>query len=323
MPLVKRAEHDMLRFSGLCDLLVNPVCSDGSSNSGLAKAFFDRWPDLQSEYLKRCSENLLNVNEHFIFTDTTSKTKIYTVATKRNWRDTTDRRDLEICCYNLSQYLQRTSPFITVAMPVLGIGYSRQEKFTIDPILLEHLDYLPNIIHLCARPDRFEKPPLYLAVIGSRAYTDYDRICFGVYDGLIKFEKKFEDFEAMVSGGAPGVDRIACGTGSSDDKNPNIAKSNGMKAIVCQADWDRFQKSAGFIRNRTVADIGTHFIAFVGSDSIGTRGLVELVLRHNEYADKMQKAFVLPTGGDVFNHPIIPPPEKKELYICDISSVSI
>lgn len=321
MPLVTRSESDMLRFIGLANIFVNPVNCVGSANSGLAKAIFDRWPPMYEEYRRLCGNGDLSVGKYYIYHDEKTKTTIVNLPTKNDWRDVSDPVDTEVSCLLLSEYL-RKHPFDTVVMPILGIGYSHPKPVVIDPILIKHLDNLPNIIHLSVRPDRLEKIPLYLAVIGSRAYTDYDRIWYGVLDGLLKFEKKFTDFEAMVSGGANGVDRVACGTGRSDDLDQNIAKQNGLRPIVCQADWGRYGNSAGFIRNRTVADIGTHFVVFIGSNSVGTRNTIELVNRYNKEVDRVLESATKQDVGDIFNKPFQPPPEKKNVYICDISSSS-
>ena len=320
MPLVMRSIRDMIgHFStGLANIMVNPVTCSGEASAGLSKAFFEKWPAMHEDYLKMCQSGALTIGKLHIYRDGVSKTTIINLPTKKNWKDIVDPVDIETGCTRLAEYL-KTRPFDTVAMPLLGVGYSRQEKLTIDPILTRHLDPLPNIIHLSIRPDRFEKPPLYLAVAGSRAYTNYDKIWIGIAEGLIQFEKSFSDFEAMVSGGAKGVDRIACGAGITD-LSPNIATNNGLRPIVCQANWEDYGNSAGFIRNRTVVDIGTHFVAFVGSESVGTRGLVELVTRHNNYVDRVTASAVIPTGSDIFDRPYIPPPEKKYLYICDVSA---
>lgn len=323
MPLIMRSIHDMIgHFStGLANIMVNPVTCSGEANAGLSKAFFEKWPAMYDDYLKVCQDGSLEIGRLYIYKDRESKTTIINLPTKKNWMDVVDPSDIEISCARLAEYL-KTRPFDTVAMPLLGVGYSRQWPLSVDPALTRHLDPLPNIIHLSIRPDRFEKPPLYLAVVGSRAYTNYDKICLGIGEGLIMFEKKFTDFEAIVSGGAKGVDSIACGVGPGDS-NPNIATRNGLRPIVCRANWDDYGNSAGFIRNRTVADIGTHFIAVIGSKSVGTRGLTDLVNRHNAYVDRLEAANILPTGGDVFNKPAVPIPARKHLYVCDVSSETI
>jgi O-acetyl-ADP-ribose deacetylase (regulator of RNase III) len=330
MPLVKRSEPDLLRFSAFTDVLVNPVNLYGTMGAGLAKAFADQFPAMYEAYKAMCRDEhgergkgQLQIGKLHIYYNEDTKNIIVNLPTKRHFADSSDLNDVEIGCEKLAEYLKK-HPFYTVAMPILGAGLGKLDVDYVYPVIAKHLDSLPNIIHLCMRPDRFERPPRYLAIIGSREYWDYDRIDLGVADGLIEFGLAYEDFDAAISGGARGVDRVGCGTGTPDDVQPNIAKTHGLRPIVCLADWDRYRKSAGYLRNRTIADIGTHFIAFVGKRSVGTRATIALVTKHNELVDQLEKARQYPTGGDVFtttyHHPI---PEKKQIFIHDISAVSL
>lgn len=330
MPLVKRSEVDLLRFSQFTDVLVNPTNTHGSMSSGLAKAFKEQFPAMYDSYVAVCKDEngdagkgALQVGKLHIYHNDETKNIIVNLPTKRFWGDLSNADDVELSCEKLAEYL-RKHPFYTVAMPILAMGHEKLDVDASYAVMAKHLDMLPNIIHLCMRPERFNRPPLYLAVVGSRRYTDYDQIDIGVSDGLINFGLSWDDFEGMVSGGAQGVDEAACGTGDPDERKINIARAHGLKPIVCRADWDRYHKVAGFLRNRTVADIGTHFVAFVGSQSVGTRGLIDLVNRHNANVEKLQNARNYPTEGDVFfstfSHPL---PEKKLLYVHDISKVSV
>ena len=328
MPIVKRSISDMIgHFSSFTDILVNPVNCVGTMGNGLAKAFATRWPDMCKEYKTKCRDGSLRVGTLHIWYDEKTKNTIINFPTKRDWRDVSRIDDIEIGCQLLAQYLSER-PLHTIAIPPFGTGNGKLDLDIVMPILMRYLDPLPNIIHLSIRPDRFETPPLYLAVVGSRAFRDYNNIDIGVMDALIRFEKTYSDFEAMVSGGANGVDALACGTGKKSDTSPNVATSHGMRPIVCHADWGRYGDSAGFIRNRTVADIGTHFVAFVGLKSVGTRMLISLIKRHNESVEK-EISLITPQNpgmgfdGDIFNRPTVVPPVKKELFVCDISNISI
>jgi hypothetical protein len=245
------------------------------------------------------------------------------LITKKDWRDITTLGDVELCCFKLAEYLKE-HPFYTVAMPAFGTGPGPLDPVFGEEYIMKYLDHLPNIIHLSMRPDRFVQPPKYLAVVGSRKFTSYDKIEEGINKGLVEFGLTYSDFDAMVSGGAPGVDYVACGTGKPQDLDPNIASKYGLRAIVCRADWERYGNAAGFLRNRTVEDIATHIVAFVGSKSVGTRTLIDLVNRHNAHVDKFLAEQVLSQGPwDIFDRPPLVVPEKKKLHIVDISSTSV
>ena len=313
MPLVKRSEPD---------ILVNPVNAAGRMDAGLAKAFADRWPAMVEDYKSLCDQSVLGVGDLHVYHDAKSHNTIINMLVKRDWCDGTTVEAIEMGCAKLADYL-RQHPYHTVAMPAFGTGSGRLDPVFAEDVLIRHLEPLPNIIHLSMRPDRFERPPIYVAVVGSRAYTDYLKIDFGVSEGLLEFGLKYEDVTAMVSGGAKGVDKVACGSGRPGDNEPNFAREHGIRPIVCQADWDRYGNSAGFVRNRMVADIATHVIAFVGSKSTGTRMLLELVNKHNASVDAVLSSYVAPTDGAVFDHPYVPLPQKKPIYVCDVSKESV
>ena len=320
MSLVKRAESDMLRFSSFTDILVCPVNAVGRMGAGLAGAFAARWPDMEKAYMASCANHELSVGKLQIYYDDKSKNTIIGMVTKQDWRDYSTFSDIEQCCIKLVEYL-RQYPFHTVAIPpIFGIRPGGIEPEFAESIFMQYFDPLPNIIHLSMRPDRFVTPPLYLAVVGSRDYTDYNKIDLGVMEGLLEFGLKFEDLSGMVSGGARGVDAIACGNGKPNDTSMTIAQQHGVRAIVCHADWERYGNSAGFLRNRTVEDIATHVVAFVGSKSVGTRGLIALVDRYNASIDKFVAEQIIPTNGDIFDRPLVQLPEKKKLYVCSVSS---
>lgn len=327
MPIVKRSIVDMIgHFAPFTDVLVNPVNCGGEERkgvmgAGVAKAFADTYPAMYEDYKRVCSKGELTIGTLHIYTDPESKIIIINFPTKRDWRDRSRVEDIEMGCIKLAEYLTQ-HPFYTVAMPALGTGLGKIDPVVAEDVFMQHLDPLPNIIHLSMRPDRFEHPPLYLGVVGSRAYTDYERIDLGVSDGLIEFALDYKDFSGLVSGGAGGVDSVACGSGRPGYNQPTLAKQHGIKPIVCQADWQRYSNnSAGFIRNRTVMDIATHVVAFVGKQSTGTRNLVELVVKYNRKVDAYLQEMTIPSGWDVFRSPAKPIPVKKQLHICDISSV--
>jgi O-acetyl-ADP-ribose deacetylase (regulator of RNase III) len=314
MPLIKRSEVDMLRLAPFTDLVINPVSLSGRMSAGLAKAIADQWPAMAEEYHTLCEQGQLAVGQLHIYYDPTSKNTIINMLVKKDWRDQTTIEDIESCCIQLATYLQQ-HPFHTAMMPAFGTNSGKLDPVFAEEVLLRHLDPLPNIIHLSMRPDRFVRPPRYLVVVGDRNYADFDRIDIGVGEALIEFGLHWGEFDALVSGGARGVDKAAAGTGKPGDTEQTVAKAHGLRPIVCQADWERYGNSAGFVRNRTMADIGTHFVAYVAKESVGTKMMIGLIKRLNEQIDQQLASLLPPTGGDVFDRPYIVPPEKKRLIV--------
>lgn len=52
------------------------------------------------------------------------------------------------------------------------------------------------------------------------------------------------------------------------------ARAKGINIIPFEADWNRFGKSAGPVRNREMAEYATHLIAFPSKKSTGTRNMI-------------------------------------------------
>jgi len=100
-----------------------------------------------------------------------------------------------------------------------------------------------------------------LAIIGSRSFNDVAFISS-------ELDKLFESnrLDLIVSGGARGADSI--GT--------EWARSKGIPCKVHLPDWDRYGKSAGFIRNELIINDCDAVIAFWDGKSRGTLHSINL-----------------------------------------------
>ena len=99
-----------------------------------------------------------------------------------------------------------------------------------------------------------------ILVCGSRNWTDRD---------LIRNElSSYSGEVSVIHGGARGADAIA----------GEIAEELGFNVIVCPANWKRFGRAAGPIRNKQMLDQHSpdHVLAFVDSRSVGTRHMIEI-----------------------------------------------
>jgi hypothetical protein len=100
---------------------------------------------------------------------------------------------------------------------------------------------------------------MILIVSGSRDFCDKDFI----YDRLDRLLRN-KPPSLIIEGGARGVDSIA----------RQYALDRGIAVATFHANWDKFGKRAGILRNESMAKVGTHLIAFVAENSIGTRDMV-------------------------------------------------
>lgn len=91
-----------------------------------------------------------------------------------------------------------------------------------------------------------------------------------IFDNLSKILYDFGKPDLIIHGGCYGVDTISGWW----------ANSNKIKVQIEKADWDKYGKAAGPIRNKTMADmlnLEDLCIAFWDGKSKGTKNMISLV----------------------------------------------
>ena len=96
-----------------------------------------------------------------------------------------------------------------------------------------------------------------LAVVGSRTWTDYERMKRKL-DAIVP--------AVIVSGGARGADKLAA----------RYATERGLKLIEFLPDWKRDGRSAGFKRNQYIVDEADKVIVFWDGNSRGAQHTMRL-----------------------------------------------
>lgn len=305
MPMVARSEVSYSRLFHLVDYVINPVNLQGVMGAGIAKMIKDLHPDMFEDYHAACKDGRLTSHTP-IHVFPTSKSNgcnydVINLMTKNHWMDDTELSYIENSLKHLVNFL-KDKPLANVATPMLGCGRGNREYDEVIPIISKHLDAIPNIVHVSMRPDYFTKPLYYLGIIGSRSFRHkQDRLNANVMDKIIKnalakWELTLDDFSGVVSGGAHGVDTLACGRSMDDSTyTESFAYRHNLKPIIVQADWDKYKKSAGYIRNQSVVDIATHIVSITDKDnevSVGTDMAVRLIAQlKDKGVDKQHLAY--------------------------------
>lgn len=98
-----------------------------------------------------------------------------------------------------------------------------------------------------------------LVIAGSRGFQDYELMKQVLTPYLDKIDE-------IVSGTASGADRLG----------ERFAHEHNIKLTKFPADWDRYGKRAGYIRNEKMAVYATDVIVFWDSTSRGTKHMIDL-----------------------------------------------
>ena len=110
-----------------------------------------------------------------------------------------------------------------------------------------------------------------IAIIGSRDFNDYELLLKTVFNNdKILIQKHMIKY--LVSGGALGADSLA----------QRFAKDHGLPIIIYYPDWDKYGKSAGFIRNEKIIKTANLVIAFHKNKSRGTSHSIKLAKELNK-----------------------------------------
>jgi predicted Rossmann fold nucleotide-binding protein DprA/Smf involved in DNA uptake len=96
------------------------------------------------------------------------------------------------------------------------------------------------------------KDPCCVAVVGSRNYSNLSAVK--------EFISQLPKGCTVISGGARGVDQMA----------DHAAKEQGIPTVIYPANWEKFGKSAGIIRNKQIVEQADVVVAFYDGSSRGT-----------------------------------------------------
>lgn len=102
------------------------------------------------------------------------------------------------------------------------------------------------------------------AIVGSRSFTNYQFI--------EKTLNQFDNITEIISGGAKGVDTLA----------EQYAKEKNIKLTIFPANWNKFGKSAGMIRNKDIINNCDVCVAFWDGESKGTTHSIAVAERKDK-----------------------------------------
>lgn len=95
-----------------------------------------------------------------------------------------------------------------------------------------------------------------LAIIGSRTFNNYTLLC-----AVVRTYFKDLSIQEVISGGAAGADSLGA----------RYAKDNNLQLREFIPDWEKYGKSAGFIRNEDIVKNADFVLCFWDGVSRGTQ----------------------------------------------------
>jgi len=101
-----------------------------------------------------------------------------------------------------------------------------------------------------------------IIIAGSRDFSDRE-LMTKTLDSLITDKKDIK----IIHGDARGADKMA----------GEYAKVNNIPYEAYPADWDKYKKAAGPIRNREMSKVGNELVAFWDGISPGTKNMINVM----------------------------------------------
>lgn len=109
-----------------------------------------------------------------------------------------------------------------------------------------------------------------VVIAGCRDYSNYEEAKPYIDFCLSNIRK--ENNIIILSGHANGADLIG----------EMYAKENGFKVEIYPANWNKYGRSAGPIRNRQMAEVCDYVICFWDGKSRGTKSMIEFAREFNK-----------------------------------------
>lgn len=108
-----------------------------------------------------------------------------------------------------------------------------------------------------------------LIIAGTRTFNDYPLLEYEVKKFIV--ENKLKPPLSIVCGMAQGADLLG----------KKFGEKYKIPIIEMPANWDKYGKSAGYIRNEEMAKISQYCICFWDRKSLGTKHMIDLAKEYN------------------------------------------
>lgn len=114
-----------------------------------------------------------------------------------------------------------------------------------------------------------DKYHIRLIIAGGRDFNDY-KLLEEKIDYFLSQRPEHEEVQ-IVSGKARGADSLG----------EKFANEYSLNVKEFPADWKKYGKAAGYIRNEEMAKYATHCVCFWDGESKGTKHMIDLAKKHD------------------------------------------
>ncbi len=135
---------------------------------------------------------------------------------------------------------------------------------------VKYANYKPNKYYIS--PYEVKSNFKNIAVVGSRDFNDYTIIKCWLLQYIYENCWNIPEGVTIVSGGARGVDTLA----------EQFAELYGCKKLVFPANWEKYGKSAGYLRNSEIIQNSDVVFAFQKNKSKGTQHSIDIARKLNK-----------------------------------------
>lgn len=268
MPVCMRIESDMFVFADVTDAMVNPCNLVGVSGAGIALEFRRRAPDHVEIYREACRTKELRMGTIKIIDSNDLPYQIWCVPTKDHFANPSSLTDIARSLEALRETLQTDRyKHTALGIPMLGTGCGKADYENVLPLMLDHLGDLDATIFLSLAPQRTEMRPKYLVIVGPPDYglmpQDIEKIDEIIDKSMVHWGTSLSDYEAIVSGGYPGVDSYIAGTHFRKDiESTYVFRKTGKTPLVIQPNKTHNGVGSVMKHHHLLCEVGHDFIFF-------------------------------------------------------------
>jgi O-acetyl-ADP-ribose deacetylase (regulator of RNase III) len=237
--IVKKLTYDVFEVASVCDYMVNLTNTRKVMGAGLAKEFKTRLPESYFDrYCEACDSGELRIGTILVHEDVGETWGVLDFPSKRHWMDKSDPSDISRGLEALRGFLlEDKNKHATIALPLPGVGLGKLDYQTVLPLVEQYLEDLEATIFVCMSPDRTEDRPRYLTIAGPLDYPrspeDQENIASIIDRVMTSWKTSLSEYEAVVSGGYPGVDQFIAGEHYGKDFEKSFAyRHTGKKPLV-------------------------------------------------------------------------------------------